>query len=71
LSRTYRLFKYEKGKPIFTRNERKDMTYHFYLHERPKIRRVINRSRRHKIKQRFKKFGFVEKFFKTQGWESW
>lgn len=71
MSRTYRLLKYIKGKPIFTKNENKDATYHFYLHERPKIRRAINRSRRHEIEQHFKKFGFIEKYFSTQGWESW
>lgn len=71
MSRTYRLKDYKNGKPVFTRHVNQHALYHWGRHERPEIRRSINKSRRLETKQHFKKFGYIEKYFNTQGWESW
>lgn len=71
MTHTYRLKEYKNGKPIYTRNVNQESPYRWHRHERPEIRRSINKSRRLETKQHFKKFGYIEKYFRTQGWESW
>jgi len=70
MSKTYRLKEYKNGKPIYTRHENKDITYHYYKHEHPKVRRGLNKSKRHKQKEYFKKFKEFLKIPPTNGWET-
>lgn len=71
MSRTYRLKKYENGKPIYTRHENKYPPYRWYRHEFSEVRRSIYRSYRMKQKQYFKRFGEFLPFNPTNGWETW
>ena len=71
MSRTHRLKEYKNGKPIYTRHENKNVTYHYFRHELSKIRRGLNRAKRRKQKQHFKKFGELIPIPPTNGWETY
>lgn len=70
MSKTYKLKEYKNGKPIYTRHLNKDAPYHWFMHDHPVARKALNRSYRMKLKQRFKKFGDILPFRKSNGWET-
>ncbi len=71
MSRTYRLIKYIKGKPMYFSNENKYPPYHFYKHETRNVRKDVWKSYRHRCKENIKKDMEMPKFYKTYGWMTW
>ena len=69
MSRTLRLKGYRKGKPVLTNDGK--VRYGWLRHELPEVRRWLNKSRRLKQKQYFKRFGEVPYIQKTNGWFTW
>ena len=71
MSRTYKLIRYKKGKPVYSRHLNNEATYHWYRKENPIQRKKLYRAYRRRCKTYFQKFGDYIPFVNTNGWETW
>lgn len=71
MSRTYRLVKYKDGKPIYTKHENKYPPYKWWTTECKEVRKHLWRSYRHKCKVWLKKYGYIPKWYNSNGWNTW
>ncbi len=71
MSRTYRLKGYEKGKPVYTKNQNKEAFYRWFRHEHIDMRKHLWRQHRRKCKLALDRGYDPPKWTNTCGWETW